>query len=755
MKAENKPFAIPIPFGAAADPMTITIIPVPSQKGITQGAASFSDGFPNTTFLDPDAGGVAPRGADFNGILNAITQSLTWVQSGGSFQYNPTFSADIFGYPLGAILQRADATGGWINTIDQNTSNPDTGGAGWLPYGGSTAPLSLVVSNANITLTALQAASPVVYVSGALTADVTIYFPNWNGAKWLLVDTSTGAFNVSVSTTSGSALPLSAGANEVYGDGTNILPISQSVNSGGIVKTIIAGENVTVDSTDPANPVVSSDPGIGGVPSVNGITSAVTIAQGSNVTITQAGSTLTISATGGGVSQILNPVPDIPWFGPSGTTVVAAVAGQPAGDPFIVWDASNSVFRMFYFRNPSGVATYVKTAPTLEGPWGAETAVAGLTNYHKFVVLVDVDGNPVQIGGSFHGYAVYFSGTNASKTIYHFTAPTLDGTWTVGANVVPKGASGSWDGFANDACMAVYDSGEIYLWYMAEPDVSQSDFGFASRMMIAKSSAPDSGFVKNYSTAVLTPSSSAGWDYGWLGGMQVRRISANDPYVLFYNAGNTRPTTGGDEPNTSLDGIAYSTSLDGPWVKSENNPILHLTNIPSDAVENVNIWRCHYAFDSAINGVRLFYNTGYYATAGESVTFARDGAYAYQYFPSPSSGGQIMTLTTAEQQITNSPVNVQPGVYRVTTRLNIIGDASGTNPGLNITTWIRTGAGNRYCETVDFIGNYPYENRDVCVEFIIPISAPTYIDASIQVTAGTPLSTSYGRNLRTNVEKIS
>lgn len=459
---------------------------------------------------------------------------------------------------------------------------------------------------------------------------------------------------------------------------------------------------------------------------------------------------------GGGSSAPTNALPSVPWFAPSGNTVVAPTTGQPAGDPFVVWDASANLYRMFYFRNPSGsVAIYSITAPTLAGPWSSEATVSGLSNYHKFVILVDAYGNPVQIGGNYHGYAVYYDGTNLdSKTIYHMTASSLGGSWTVASNVVPKGASGSWDGFANDACYALYDNGTIYLWYMAEPDTSQSDFGLSSRMMVATSTTPDSGFTKNYSTAVLTPGSSGAWDAGWIGGMQIRKMSEKDPYVMFYNAGNTIPSSAGQEPNTSLVGVAYATSLAGPWTKMSNNPILTLSNITSDAVENWDIWRPHVAYDPQMNRWTLFYNTGIASAHGEMVTYARANVYGYQYYPNPSSGGQILTLTTSEQQVPNSMVNVQPGVYRVQAQINLMGDSTGSSPHLNIDTFVRTGGSTHVFQSREFIGNFAYENRDTVIDCIVEINAPTYIDLSEQVTSGTPTSNTYARNLRINVERI-
>lgn len=128
MQASNAPSKIVLPW---ANSGTKNTIPVPSQISVTPGAASFTDGFPPLTFTAPSAGGVPPFGADFNGIFNAITAILRWQSGGGMFQYDATWSSDNSGYPKGAILLKANESGFWVNTTDNNTTDPDTGGAGW------------------------------------------------------------------------------------------------------------------------------------------------------------------------------------------------------------------------------------------------------------------------------------------------------------------------------------------------------------------------------------------------------------------------------------------------------------------------------------------------------------------------------------------------------------------------------------------------------------------------------------------------
>jgi hypothetical protein len=140
MQASQTPTLVPLAFAANG---TKNAIPESSQIGITPGAASLNDGFPPLTFTPIAAGGVPPAGADFNGVLNLITQTIRWKHAGGQFKYNSTFANDsnVGGYPAGAMLLNTAGTGIWLNTVDGNTSNPDTGGAGWVA--GFSSPLSV------------------------------------------------------------------------------------------------------------------------------------------------------------------------------------------------------------------------------------------------------------------------------------------------------------------------------------------------------------------------------------------------------------------------------------------------------------------------------------------------------------------------------------------------------------------------------------------------------------------------------------
>lgn len=134
MLASNIPAKFPIPFANSAGAGYIRTIPVSSQIGITNGAASLTDGFVPLNFLPVGSGGVPPFGQDFNGLLNEITSWNRWAQAGGPVGYDSAFSTAIGGYPKGAIIAAATAGNFWLCTVDNNTSDPDTAGAGWTGF---------------------------------------------------------------------------------------------------------------------------------------------------------------------------------------------------------------------------------------------------------------------------------------------------------------------------------------------------------------------------------------------------------------------------------------------------------------------------------------------------------------------------------------------------------------------------------------------------------------------------------------------
>lgn len=131
MQSSDIPSKFQIPFANSAGAGYIRPVPKASQIGITNGAASLTDGFPPLTFQPVASGGVPPFGQDMNGLLYQMTAWERWTGAGGPVAYDATFQTAIGGYPKGAQLLSAGGTTIWVSTTENNMTNPDTGGAGW------------------------------------------------------------------------------------------------------------------------------------------------------------------------------------------------------------------------------------------------------------------------------------------------------------------------------------------------------------------------------------------------------------------------------------------------------------------------------------------------------------------------------------------------------------------------------------------------------------------------------------------------
>lgn len=222
MQYSNIPSKILIPFANSASSTYKNTIPVASQIGITNGKASLTDGFPPLTFQAISAGGVPPFGADFNGILNQITSIQQWQEAGGGWLYDSAFSTTISGYPKGSVLQSNGYDGYWVNRVDNNTTNPDSSGANWVPFSFYGQP-TVTVTGGTVTLTNNQAAYNAVTLAGTLTSNATIIVPNWCH-QWIFNNATTGSYTVTIRTAAGTGVTVAQGFSTiVYGDTNNVL----------------------------------------------------------------------------------------------------------------------------------------------------------------------------------------------------------------------------------------------------------------------------------------------------------------------------------------------------------------------------------------------------------------------------------------------------------------------------------------------------------------------------------------------------
>jgi len=244
MQSTNAPAKLVLPFANAGAKNTI---PTASQIGITNGAASLTDGFPPLTRTPLAAGGTPPSGLDMNGILYEMSAVIRWANAGGGYPYDSAFANDtnVGGYPKGARVMRSDGLGYWFNTTDNNVTDPEGAGAvaaGWVPDFSSGA-TAVTMTNANVTLTALQYGKPIIIITGALTANLNLIFPNI-AKDWIVINSTTGGYTVTCKTAAGTGVMVTL-TQTIVGDGTNIYlaaAVSNLTNAGAFYK---------VDSTTP------------------------------------------------------------------------------------------------------------------------------------------------------------------------------------------------------------------------------------------------------------------------------------------------------------------------------------------------------------------------------------------------------------------------------------------------------------------------------------------------------------------------
>lgn len=150
-------------------------IPVPSQIGITPGAASWTDGFPPLCATPAASGGIPPSKSDMNGGLFQMSAVDVWMCAGGGFPYNSAFQTAIGGYPKGARVLMASGAGYWVSTVDSNMTDPDTGGAGWA----SADENAMTALTGDVTAIGPGSAAATLAVSGVsagsyIGADITV-----------------------------------------------------------------------------------------------------------------------------------------------------------------------------------------------------------------------------------------------------------------------------------------------------------------------------------------------------------------------------------------------------------------------------------------------------------------------------------------------------------------------------------------------------------------------------------------------------
>jgi hypothetical protein len=251
----TQPDPILQPFAATATGSYINVIPDSDPGG---GLASYELGFPPLTFTPLGSGGQPPFGADFNGILNAATANLQWLQAGLLFTFQASLSTALSGYPAGALVPSADFSTVWISKAGSNTHDPATLaniGTYWFPaIGEATVGLiriAAVSGSANaIVLTSSINPAP---MGGGTAIEQALFF--------VVGTTNTSTVTVAVDGAPAVALHNNVGAALTSGDliaGT----LHQVIYNGTDwqVVTAVPSQSGSYGRTHVAGPLTSSHP---------------------------------------------------------------------------------------------------------------------------------------------------------------------------------------------------------------------------------------------------------------------------------------------------------------------------------------------------------------------------------------------------------------------------------------------------------------------------------------------------------------
>lgn len=336
------PTRFQLAWGQNAAGAFIRTVPVTSQIGIQNGAASYNDGFVPDNFTPTAAGGVPPFGQDMNGVLNETTTWDVWYQAGGPIPFDATFASAHGGYPLGAIVDSLVLPGAqWCSLAENNTTDPDDPltSTNWERYGipvGAPTPVltssvqpgfipmnGLTIGNSSSNATAFANGAalflfvfnwtnfsntqcPILTSAGAPTTRGVNAVADFNANKQLTMPNAKGLGVIGVDTMGGAASTFLNGVPVTIGNTTTPGSIL-----GENLHTLTAAEAPTITAAGAAVGVsgtVAAGVSLAGTVA-SGISVGGTVASGISVSGTVAsGIPFTGNTTVGDVDQGFNPV---------------------------------------------------------------------------------------------------------------------------------------------------------------------------------------------------------------------------------------------------------------------------------------------------------------------------------------------------------------------------------------------------------------------------------------------------------------
>lgn len=292
--------------------------------------------------------------------------------------------------------------------------------------GGQTA-LNVVSVSGTVSLTVSQYRSPIIIITGLLTANVTYEIPAGVGGFWYVYNNTTGAYTVTFSNAGGgSTLTLAQGyTTTVISDGTNIGrgDTAPGVGGSGTVTSVNASGGTT-GLTFSGGPITSSGTLTAGgtLIAANGGTGLTSAGAAGNV-LTSNGTTWVSQAITGTVTSVTGSGSGISVSPTSGAVVVSntGVTAATAGTGISVSGATGNVT----FTN-SGVTS------AIAGTGISVSAATGGVTFTNSGVTSIVAGSGISISGATGAVTITATGGGGSGTFSlsdgSVTAPSLNFT---------------------------------------------------------------------------------------------------------------------------------------------------------------------------------------------------------------------------------------------------------------------------------------------------------------------------------------
>lgn len=170
------PIFIPVPFAknGIKNPIQKT-----RQVGQDAQDMTWDDGSPSITLTALEDGGKAPKGQDFNGVVNAISENTIFVQNGNRYKWSQNVIDNFGGYESGAIIQSDDEACEYKSTATGlNTTNPNTPtSSNWIIYSGQGSVPNATSTTVGVTkvinsLTSTDIGSALSAAQGKVLSDI-------------------------------------------------------------------------------------------------------------------------------------------------------------------------------------------------------------------------------------------------------------------------------------------------------------------------------------------------------------------------------------------------------------------------------------------------------------------------------------------------------------------------------------------------------------------------------------------------------